>query len=58
MKHDVLMTGPMYPVTIAELEKVYTVHRLWTAPDKDGLVASVADRITALTDTSSETRPP
>ena len=53
MKHDVLMTGPMYPPTIAELEQAYTGHRLWTAPDKEGLVASVADRITAVASSNS-----
>ena len=44
MKHDVLMTGPMYPPTVAELETAYTVHKLWTAPDKEGLVAQVYPR--------------
>ena len=53
MKHDVLMTGPMYPPTIAELEGAYDVHRLWTAPDKDALVASVADRVTAVASSNS-----
>jgi len=43
----------MYPPTIEELEKAYTVHRLWTAPDKDALVASVADRITAVASSNS-----
>ena len=53
MKHDVLMTGPMYPPTVAELENTYTVHKLWTAPDKAGLIASVADRITAVASSNS-----
>ena len=53
MKHDLLMTGPMYPPTVADLEKTYTVHKLWTAPDKEGLVASVADRITAVASSNS-----
>ena len=47
-KHDVLMTGPMYGPTIAELEQAYNIHKLWTAPDKDALIASVAERITAI----------
>jgi hydroxypyruvate reductase len=53
MKQDVLMTGPMYGPTIEALESAYTVHRLWTAPDKEGLVASVADRITAVASSNS-----
>lgn len=53
MKHDVLMTGPMYPPTIAELEQAYSVHKLWTAPDQEALLASVADRITAIASSNS-----
>ena len=53
MKHDVLMTGPMYPPTIAELEQAYTVHKLWIAPDREALVASVGDRITAIASSNS-----
>jgi lactate dehydrogenase-like 2-hydroxyacid dehydrogenase len=48
MKQDLLITGPMYPPTLAELEATYNAHRLWTAEDKEGLVASVAARVTAV----------
>ncbi|HUR90123.1 MAG TPA: 2-hydroxyacid dehydrogenase [Ramlibacter sp.] len=53
MKHEILITGPMYPPTLAELEQTYTAHRYWTAADKDGLLASVADRITAVASSNS-----
>jgi hydroxypyruvate reductase len=53
MKHELLITGPMYPPTLAELEQTYNAHRLWTAPDKDSLVASLADRITAVASSNS-----
>ena len=53
MKHDVLMTGPMYPPTIAELEQTYNVHKLWSAADKDALLASVGARITAIASSNS-----
>jgi lactate dehydrogenase-like 2-hydroxyacid dehydrogenase len=53
MRHNILMTGPMYPPTIEELEKTYTVHRLWTAGNRDALVASVADEITAVASSNS-----
>jgi lactate dehydrogenase-like 2-hydroxyacid dehydrogenase len=53
MKPDLLITGPMYPPTLAELEQTYTAHRYWTAPDKDGLLASIADRITAVASSNS-----
>ena len=40
MKQPLIITGPMYPPTLAELEQTYDAHRLWTAPDKDALIAS------------------
>jgi hydroxypyruvate reductase len=48
MKPEVLVMGPMYPPTLASLEEAFTVHRLWEAPDREKLLASVADRITAV----------
>ncbi len=53
MKQTLLITGPMYPPTLAELEKTYDAHRLWTAPDKDALVASLADKLTAVASSNS-----
>lgn len=48
MKQELLITGPMYPPTLAELEQTYNAHRLWSAPDRDALIASLADRVTAV----------
>ena len=48
MKHALLITGPMYPPTLEELERTYEAHRLWTAPDREAMIASVADRVTAV----------
>jgi hydroxypyruvate reductase len=48
MKPEVLVMGPMYPPTLASLEQAFTVHKLWEAPDKDKLLASLADRLTAV----------
>jgi hydroxypyruvate reductase len=53
MKHSLIITGPMYPPTLAELEQTYDAHRLWTAPDKDALLASLADRLTAVASSNS-----
>ncbi|MEO7741474.1 MAG: 2-hydroxyacid dehydrogenase [Usitatibacter sp.] len=53
MKTEILITGPMYPPTLAELEQTYNAHRLWTASDKDALIASLADRITAVASSNS-----
>jgi lactate dehydrogenase-like 2-hydroxyacid dehydrogenase len=48
MKHPILITGPMYPPTLEELERTYEAHRLWTATDREAMIASVADRVTAV----------
>lgn len=47
MKQDLLVMGPMYPPTLAELDAAYTTHKAWLAPDRDAFIASVADRIEA-----------
>jgi lactate dehydrogenase-like 2-hydroxyacid dehydrogenase len=48
MKPEILITGPMYAPTLEELERTYDAKRLWTAEDRDALIASVADRVTAV----------
>jgi lactate dehydrogenase-like 2-hydroxyacid dehydrogenase len=53
MKQELLVTGPIYPPTLAELEKTYNAHRLWTAPDRNALLASLADRLTAIASSNS-----
>lgn len=47
MKRELLVVGPMYAPTLAELEAAYTTHKLWLAPDRDAMLASLADRIDA-----------
>ena len=53
MKPELLITGPMYPPTLAELEQAYSAHRLWTAPDKEALIAILADKVTAVASSNS-----
>jgi lactate dehydrogenase-like 2-hydroxyacid dehydrogenase len=53
MKQELLITGPIYPPTLAELERTYNAHRLWTAPDRNALIASLADRVTAVASSNS-----
>jgi lactate dehydrogenase-like 2-hydroxyacid dehydrogenase len=53
MKQELLITGPMYPPTLAELERAYNAHRLWSAPDRAALVASLADEATAVASSNS-----
>ena len=52
MKERILITGPMYPPTLAHLEQAYEAQRLWSAPDKDAILASMAD-ITAVASSNS-----
>jgi lactate dehydrogenase-like 2-hydroxyacid dehydrogenase len=53
MKQELLVTGPIYPPTLAELEKTYNAHRLWTAPDRNALIASLADHLRAVASSNS-----
>ena len=53
MKTDLLVTGKMYPPTLAALDASYTTHKLFEAKDRDALIASVADRITAVASSNS-----
>jgi hydroxypyruvate reductase len=45
MKPELLVTAPIYAPTLAELEQEYTVHRLWTAPDREALLRRVANGV-------------
>ena len=51
MKPEILALVPIYAPTLAELEREYTVHRLWTAKDPDALMKEVADRVDAVVTT-------
>jgi lactate dehydrogenase-like 2-hydroxyacid dehydrogenase len=53
MKPDVIVTGNMYPPTLAKLEETYTAHKLFQSKDRDALLASVADRVTAVASSNS-----
>ena len=45
MEPQLLVTGPIYAPTLAELEKEYTLHRLWTAPDRETFLREVASGV-------------
>ncbi|HET7728849.1 MAG TPA: 2-hydroxyacid dehydrogenase, partial [Usitatibacter sp.] len=53
MKPPLLITGPMYPPTLAELEKTYDAQRLWTAPDRNALLAALGEKVTAVASSNS-----
>lgn len=45
MKPEILVTRPLYPPTLAELEREFVVHKLWTARDPAALIREVANRV-------------
>jgi lactate dehydrogenase-like 2-hydroxyacid dehydrogenase len=47
-KPDILLAGAYPEWDMADLEARYTVHKLWEAPDRDGLIAAHADTIQAI----------
>ncbi len=53
MKPDLIVTGKIYPPTLAALDNAYTTHKLFEAKDSDAMVAAVADRITAVSSSNS-----
>ena len=48
MKPEILVLVPIYAPTLAELERDYVVHKLWTAPDPDALVKKVSANVRAV----------
>jgi hydroxypyruvate reductase len=52
MKPDLLMLSPLIPHAMKQFEAAYTVHRYWEAQDKDALIASLRERITAVATSS------
>lgn len=45
MKPEILVLVPIYAPTLAELEREFTVHKLWEAREPDALVKEVAGRV-------------
>ena len=48
MKPDVLVAGQLVPPVMAALERDYTLHRIYEAPDREGFLQAVGDRIRAV----------
>ena len=53
MRPEILVLVPIYAPTLAELEREYTVHKLWTAHDPDALVKGVSGRVRGVVTTGS-----
>ena len=47
MKPDLLLMCPLFPVTMAQLDAAYTVHRYYETPDMDAFIAGLVDRVQA-----------
>jgi hydroxypyruvate reductase len=45
MKAEILALARFYPPTLAELEREYTVHKLWAAKDPAALMNEVSERV-------------
>jgi hydroxypyruvate reductase len=45
MKPEILALARFYPPTLAELEREYTVHKLWTATDPAAFLKEVSGRV-------------
>jgi lactate dehydrogenase-like 2-hydroxyacid dehydrogenase len=45
MKPEILVLARFYPPTLAELERDYTVHKLWTAQDPAAFIKEISGRV-------------
>lgn len=42
---EILVVAPIYAPALAELEREFTVHKLWTAHDRDAFVKAISERV-------------
>jgi hydroxypyruvate reductase len=48
MKPEIVLTIPIYPTAVEQLDQLYTVHRLWQAKDRPSFFAGIRDRVRAI----------
>lgn len=48
MKPEIVLTIPIYPTAVEQLDQLYTVHRLWQAKDRPSFFAGIKDRVQAI----------
>lgn len=51
MQPEILVLTPIYAPALAELEREFTVHKLWTAPDPDAFIREVSGRVRGMVTT-------
>jgi lactate dehydrogenase-like 2-hydroxyacid dehydrogenase len=47
-KADVLMMEELAPIAIEGIDKAFTLHKLWEAPDRDRLISELSPRLRAI----------
>jgi hydroxypyruvate reductase len=52
VKPDILLTAPIYAPVLAELEREFTVHKLWQAPNAETFLKEVSGRVRAVITTA------
>jgi hydroxypyruvate reductase len=52
-KPDVLMVAPMFPAAMEAIEREFSTYKLWQAPDRKALVASIAERVRGIATTGT-----
>ena len=50
-KPDILITRQIYVPALAALEREYTVHKVWDAPDRQGFIEAIGPRVRAVVTT-------
>ena len=48
MKHDIVLTVPIYATAVEQLDQNFTVHRLWQAKHRSAFFAEIRDRVRAI----------
>ncbi|HEX9489555.1 MAG TPA: 2-hydroxyacid dehydrogenase [Stellaceae bacterium] len=48
MKPDIVLTVPIYPTAVEQLDQNFTVHRLWQAKHRSAFFAEIRDRVRAI----------
>ena len=51
MKPEIAVITSLYAPTLAQLEREYVVHELWSAADRDAVIRNIAPRVRALVTT-------
>ena len=48
MKPDIVLTIPIYPTAVEQLDQLFTVHRLWQAKQRAAFLGEIRDRVRAI----------